>query len=267
MTGTTPLDDMTGTTLAGSVIAITGGTRGLGLALGHALAARGARLALIGRDAAGGETAAQAVGHGARAFPADVTDAADLARAFAAIAATMGAPDALVCAAGVSSGKAPVWENGEAAYRHCFDVNVLGVINALGAAMPAMVARGSGQVVVIGGTYGHKGVAGQGIYAASKWALRGLVRSAALDGAPHGLRVNMVSPGGIDGERLRRLFRESAARNGEEPDAPYNRFVSTTTLGRLVSEADVALAVLHLLGPGGRMITGQDILVDAGTIA
>jgi 3-hydroxybutyrate dehydrogenase len=60
---------------------------------------------------------------------------------------------------------------------------------------------------------------------------RGLVRSAALDGAPHGVRVNMVSPGGIDGERLRRLFRQSAKRNGEAPDAPYNRFVQSTALG------------------------------------
>ncbi|GHC89411.1 SDR family NAD(P)-dependent oxidoreductase [Novosphingobium pokkalii] len=253
-------------TLAGQIIALTGGTRGLGLALAHALVAQGARVALIGRDAATGAAAQASVGTAARAYAADVTDAAALADVFAAIAQDLGPVDALVCAAGVSSGKAPIWENGEAAYRHCFDINVLGVINALGAAMPAMVARGSGQVVVIGGTYGHKGVAGQGIYAASKWAVRGLVRSAALDGAPHGVRVNMVSPGGIDGERLRRLFRQSAERNGEAPDAPYNRFVQSTALGRLVGEDDIARAVLHLLGPGGRMMTGQDIVVDAGTI-
>ncbi|MBC2665191.1 SDR family oxidoreductase [Novosphingobium flavum] len=258
-------DDHNGS-ISGMTIAITGGTRGLGLALAHGLVAAGARVALIGRDAAGGQAAAAAVGGNARAYAADVTDMAALTAAFATIAADMGVPGALVCAAGVSSGKAPIWENGEAAYRHCFDINVLGVINALGAALPGMVARGSGQVVVIGGTYGHKGVAGQGIYAASKWAVRGLVRSAALDAAPHGIRVNMVSPGGIDGERLRRLFRESAARSGEEPDAPYNRFVASTALGRLVSEEDVARAVLHLLGPGGRMMTGQDIVVDSGTI-
>ncbi|WP_082835814.1 SDR family NAD(P)-dependent oxidoreductase [Croceicoccus bisphenolivorans] len=250
----------------GMTIAIIGGTRGLGLALAHILAAKGARLALFGRDLACGEAAAQAVGQGASAYGADVSDAASLSAAFDAMAAEIGVPDAVICAAGVSSGKAPIWEGGEAAYRHCFDINVLGVINAFGSFLPAMVARGSGQIVVIGGTYGHKGVAGQGIYAASKWAVRGLVRSAALDAAPHGIRVNMVSPGGIDGERLRRLFRESAARNGEEPDAPYNRFVATTALGRLVSEEDVALAVLHLLGPGGRMMTGQDIIVDSGTI-
>ncbi|MBN8818523.1 MAG: SDR family oxidoreductase [Sphingomonas sp.] len=262
MTGT----DGQASRLAGQIIALTGGTRGLGLALAHALVAQGARVALIGRDKATGAAAEAAIGDMARAYAADVTDAAGLVATFARIAEDMGPVVALICAAGVSSGKAPIWQDGEAAYRHCFDINVLGVINALGAAMPTMVARGTGQVVVIGGTYGHKGVAGQGIYAASKWAVRGLVRSAALDGAPYGIRVNMVSPGGIDGERLRRLFRQSAERAGEAPDAPYNRFVKSTALGRLVGEDDVAHAVLHLLGPGGRMMTGQDIIVDAGTI-
>lgn len=262
MTGT----DGQASRLAGQIIALTGGTRGLGLALAHALVAQGARVALIGRNKATGAAAQAAIGDMARAYAADVTDAAGLVTTFARIAEDMGPVDALICAAGVSSGKAPIWQDGEAAYRHCFDINVLGVINALGAAMPTMVARGTGQVVVIGGTYGHKGVAGQGIYAASKWAVRGLVRSAALDGAPYGIRVNMVSPGGIDGERLRRLFRQSAERAGEAPDAPYNRFVKSTALGRLVGEDDVAHAVLHLLGPGGRMMTGQDIIVDAGTI-
>ena len=262
MTGT----DGQASRLAGQIIALTGGTRGLGLALAHALVAQGARVALIGRDKATGAAAEAAIGDMARAYAADVTDAAGLVATFARIAEDMGPVVALICAAGVSSGKAPIWQDGEAAYRHCFDINVLGVINALGAAMPTMVARGTGQVVVIGGTYGHKGVAGQGIYAASKWAVRGLVRSAALDGAPYGIRVNMVSPGGIDGERLRRLFRQSAERAGEAPDAPYNRFVKSTALGRLVGEDDKAHAVLHLLGPGGRMMTGQDIIVDAGTI-
>lgn len=252
--------------MSGRLVALTGGTRGLGLELAKALVEAGARVALIGRDAGSAQRAEAQVGPSAKAFCADVTDMSGLQAAFDAIAATMGTPDTLICAAGVSSPKAPVWRDGETAYRHCFDINVLGVINALGAAMPAMVMRGTGQVVVIGGTYGHKGVAGQGIYAASKWALRGLVRSAALDGAPHGIRVNMVSPGGIDGERLRGLFRDSAARNGEPPEAPYERFVASTALGRLVSEEDVALAVLHLLGPGGRMMTGQDILVDSGMI-
>lgn len=252
--------------MRGRLVALTGGTRGLGLHLAQALVKAGARVALIGRDAESAHHAQHQVGEAAHAFSADVTDRSGLQDAFAAIAATMGTPDVLICAAGVSSPRAPVWQDGEEAYRHCFDINVLGVINAMGAAMPAMIAQGSGQVVVIGGTYGHKGVASHGIYAASKWALRGLVRSAALDAAPHGIRVNMVSPGGIDGERLRRLFRESAARKGEAPDAPYERFVAGTALGRLVSEEDVALAVLHLLGPGGRMMTGQDILVDSGMI-
>jgi NAD(P)-dependent dehydrogenase (short-subunit alcohol dehydrogenase family) len=187
-------------------------------------------------------------------------------RACAETKATLGPVDMLVCTAGVGAPRQPIWQADATAYRRCFDINVLGVINAMAAAMPDMIARRSGQVIVIGGTYGHKGVADFAVYSASKWALRGLVRSAALDAASHGVRVNMVSPGGVDGERLRGAFADSARSRGEAADAPLARFTASTALGRLVSEADIAAAMLHLLGPGGRMMTGQDIIVDAGTI-
>lgn len=245
---------------------VTGGTRGLGFALATALAGAGAKVAMLGRN---GETAARAaawLGEPTIGLSADVADAAAVASAAAAAEAALGSIDMLVCAAGIGSPKAPIWEADTAAYRACFDTNVLGVVNALGAVMPGMIGRRRGRVVVIGGSYGHKGVAGFGLYAASKWALRGIVRSAALDAAPYGVTVNMVSPGGIDGERLRRLFRETAARNGEAADAPLARFAASTALGRLVEEEDVAAAMLHLLGPGGRMMTGQDMIVDSGTI-
>lgn len=76
----------------------------------------------------------------------------------------------------------------------------------------------------------------------------------------------MISPGGVEGERIHRLFRETAQRNGEPEDAPLKRFLSGTALGRLVTEDDIAAALFHLVGPAGRMITGQDIVVDSGTV-
>ncbi|HEY0316333.1 MAG TPA: SDR family oxidoreductase [Sphingomonas sp.] len=255
-----------GPDLNGKVALVTGGTRGLGLALARSLIEAGARVALIGRDAGTGAHAVAALGENAIALAADVADEQAVKRACADAAAAFGQIDMLVCTAGVGAPRQPVWEAETDAYRQCFDVNVLGVLNAMAAAMPSMIARRAGQVVVIGGTYGHKGVADFAVYAASKWALRGLVRSAALDAAPHGVRVNMVSPGGVDGERLRRNFAESARSRGEPADAPLKRFTASTALGRLVSETDIAAAMLHLLGPGGRMMTGQDIIVDAGTI-
>ncbi|WP_260928919.1 SDR family NAD(P)-dependent oxidoreductase [Novosphingobium sp. 9] len=265
--GNSPI--LAGASLAGSHALVTGGTRGLGLGLARALAQAGAAVSLVGRDGATGAAAAEALaaeGLTVRSYAADVADAAGLKAAVEAAEAASGPVEMLVCTAGVGAPRRPVWEATAEDYRGCFDINVLGVVNAMAAAMPGMVARGSGRVVAIGGTYGHKGVAGFSLYAASKWALRGLVKSAALDGAPHGVRVNMISPGGVEGERIHRLFRESAARNGEPEGAPLERFLATTALGRLVTEEDIAAALLHLVGPSGRMITGQDIVVDSGTV-
>lgn len=255
-----PTADFTGTTAI-----VTGGTRGLGLGLARALGRKGANVVLVGRNGATGLAAAsELAGQGLRAtaVAADVADAAGLHDALA----HLGPVDLLVCAAGVGAPRRPIWEATAEDYRNCFDINVLGVVNAMAAVMPGMIARGTGRVVAVGGTYGHKGMAGFALYAASKWALRGLVKSAALDAAPHGVLVNMISPGGVEGERIHRMFRETALRNGEPEDAPLKRFLASTTLGRLVTEEDVAAALFHLAGPAGRMITGQDILVDAGTV-
>ncbi|MCW2399399.1 MULTISPECIES: SDR family NAD(P)-dependent oxidoreductase [unclassified Sphingobium] len=251
--------------LTGKTALVTGGTRGLGLGLARALGRQGAKLVLVGRDPDTGAKAVAALaaeGIDAQAVAADVSDGAGLRDAVA----PLGAIDLLVCVAGVGVPRRPVWEATPEDYRACFDINVLGVMNAMAAVMPSMVERGEGRVVAIGGTYGHKGNAGFAIYSASKWALRGLVKSAALDAAPYGVRVNLISPGGVEGERLSRMFRESAQRNGEPEDAPLKRFLATTVLGRLVTEEDVAAALFHLVGPAGNMITGQDIVVDAGTV-
>jgi len=251
--------------LTGKTALVTGGTRGLGLGLACALGRKGAQVILVGRNATTGQEAVSllaAEGIQARAVAADVSDGPALRDAVA----PLGPIDLLVCVAGVGAPRRPVWEATPEDYHACFDINVLGVVNAMAAVMPGMVARGEGRVVAIGGTYGHKGMAGFSLYAASKWALRGLVKSAALDAAPHGVRVNLISPGGVEGERIHRLFRESALRNGEPEDAPLKRFLATTALGRLVTEEDVAAALFHLVGPAGSMITGQDIVVDAGTV-
>lgn len=249
----------------GKTAIVTGGTRGLGFGLARALGRKGATIILVGRDGATGLAAASELagqGISATSVAADVADARELHDAVA----HLGPIDLLVCAAGVGAPRRPIWEATSDDYRNCFDINVLGVVNAMAAVMPGMVARGEGRVVAVGGTYGHKGMAGFALYAGSKWALRGIVKSAALDAAPYGVRVNMISPGGVDGERIHRMFRETALRNGEPDDAPLKRFVAGTTLGRLVTEEDVAEALFHLAGPAGRMITGQDILVDAGTV-
>jgi NAD(P)-dependent dehydrogenase (short-subunit alcohol dehydrogenase family) len=255
--------------LEGQTAAVTGATHGLGRDLALALARAGADIVIIGRDPAAGKEAVQAInaaGRHGRFVAADVGDEAAMDAAAVTAIGSFGQIDILVCAAGVGVPRRPLWESGSADFRTCFDVNVLGVMLALRAFLPGMIARRSGRAVVIGGTYGHKGAADHAIYAASKWAIRGLVKSAALEAGPHNVTVNTIAPGGIDGERLRRLFRQSAEARGESEEAVLARFTSGTALGRLVDSDDIAATLLYLLGDGGRNITGQDIIVDSGTI-
>ncbi len=183
--------------LAGQTALVTGATRGLGRELALALAQAGANVAIVGRDAGNGEiTAAQVREAGCEALvlAVDVGDETAMEQAAQAAMAHFGRIDILVCTAGVSGPGVPVWESTKADLDACLAVNVTGVLLAMRAVMPHMIAAGSGRVVVIGGTYGHKGVANAAIYSASKWALRGLVKSAALESARHGITCNVVSP-------------------------------------------------------------------------
>jgi NAD(P)-dependent dehydrogenase (short-subunit alcohol dehydrogenase family) len=255
--------------LAGQVVFATGATKGLGADVARLLAQAGAKLVVVGRDAAAAARVSASIasqGGEAIALTADVTDAQALESAAAQAADHFGRIDRLLCCAGVGSPRQAVWQGSEADYRACFDINVLGVMLAMRAVMPRLIAQREGRVAVIGGTYGHKGVAQAGLYAASKWAVRGLVKSAALEAGPHGVTVNVVAPGGIEGPRLTRLFQASAEREGLPYDTVLQRFTSRSALGRLVTPQDVAHAVIHLFGDGGRLITGQDLVVDAGTL-
>lgn len=255
--------------LKGQVVFATGATKGLGAELALALAREGAHVVIVGRDVQAGEgvaTAVRTTGSEALVLQADVTDGEALAAAARQAKAHFGRVDRLLCTAGVGSPRQPVWQSGVDDYRACFDINVLGVMLSMRAVMPLLIEQGEGRVVVIGGTYGHKGVADAALYAASKWAVRGLVKSAALEAGPHNVTVNVVAPGGIAGPRLKRLFEASAQREGIAYEAVLRRFTAKSALGRLVSGDDVAQAVIHLFSDGGRLITGQDIVVDAGTL-
>lgn len=259
------------TTLSGQTVFLTGAAKGMGRAITLELAAAGADVALAGRDTAACETVAaeaRALGRRATVHPCDVTDEDSVATAIAAAwDAYPGASWSLVNIAGGTgpSGKL-LWEHTMEDVREVFDVNLVGSWLTMKHALPRMIAARSGAIVNIGGTFGHKGVRKAWAYGATKWALRGLTKSAALETGPFGIRVNMVSPGGVDGPRLTRQLGEAAAAEGIPPEDAYARFAVSTALGRMSTDRDVALAVLFLLGPGGRNITGQDLLVDGGTI-
>jgi len=257
-------------TLAGEIALVTGATRGLGRELALALAREGADVAVLGQDRARGQAVAgeiAALGRHSLAVAADVTDEADMALAIAAVADHFGRIDILVCAAGVGAPRQSVLAADAAGFHQVFDVNVLGVLLAAKHVLPGMMERRAGRVIAIGGTYGNKGVPLFALYSASKWALRGLIKSVALEMGPYDICANIVSPGGVDGPRLRAQFNVAAVRDGITPEDVERRFLADTALGRLSSADDIAAAVVFLAGQGARNVTGQEINVDGGSHA
>jgi NAD(P)-dependent dehydrogenase (short-subunit alcohol dehydrogenase family) len=257
--------------LSGQAMFITGAAKGMGRAITLELAQSGADIVCAGRDIAAMDPVAaeiRAMGRDAMVVSCDVSDETSVSAAVAT--AWAGFSPKVWGLVNIAGGTGPsgklLWEHDLAEVYEVFDVNLIGPFLTMKHMLPHMNAMGTGAVDNIGGTFGFKGVRKSSAYGATKWALRGLTKSAALEAGAFGVRVNMVSPGGVDGPRLMRQLGEAAVREGITAEESYARFCTTAALGRMSTDQDVALAVQFLLGPGGRNITGQDILVDGGTI-
>jgi NAD(P)-dependent dehydrogenase (short-subunit alcohol dehydrogenase family) len=258
--------------LSGRTALLTGAGKGIGPAIARKLAAEGADLALIGRDEAALESLAAEIGSFGRRccwFKADLTIAAEIDRAVAeAVAGLAGRLDILVNIAGVRGPiDKPTWQLSEAEFDAVMDVNLKGAFLVIRAALPHMIAHREGRIINIGGTHGHRGRALRAGYSASKWGLRGLTRSVALEAGPFNVTVNSVSPGPIMGERFAQTLEEGAAARGVSPDVVLAERTSETALRRLAEPQDVAEAVLFFASDAARNITGQDLAVDAGALA
>jgi NAD(P)-dependent dehydrogenase (short-subunit alcohol dehydrogenase family) len=223
-------------------VVVTGASRGLGRAIAGSFAADGARVARVAREVAQLE---------GEAFAADVGDP----EAMVAVAERFGVPDALVLAAGIPGPTAPLWEIAPADWDATIRTNLTGVYNACRAFLPGMVERGSGSVVIIGSVTGKRALAGRTPYAAAKTALIGLVRTLAWDAGPYGVRVNLVSPGPVAGQRLDEVL---AAQGPGAREA----FLAASPLARFATPGDVVAAVRFLCSDVA--ITGEDVTVSAG---
>src|SRR5205807_6525701 len=144
------------------------------------------------------------------------------------------------------------------------DVNLKGVFLCCRAVVPTMIEQRDGKIINIAGTSGLRGYRNRVAYSSSKWAVRGLTRTLALELGPHGITVNDVCPNVTHGGRMERIVREKAQALNISPEDVYRDFARQTALGRFVDEVDVAEAVRFLVSEGARNITGHDIPVDAG---
>lgn len=242
--------------LMGKLALVTGGTRGIGLGIVKALRARGCRVALVGSSPERGEAAAAALGGGEdlRGFGCDIGDGEQVAALVEAVRGAMGEVDFLVNNAGLTRDnlfarmKAEEWQR-------VLDVNLGGAYHFCRALARPFMKQWAGRIVNISSVVGQIGNAGQVNYAASKAGLIGLTKSLAKELAPRGVTVNVVAPG----------FIRTDMTDGLADDVKAS-LLASIPLGSLGEVEDVAAAVLFLLGPGGRYITGQVLGVNGGMV-
>jgi 3-oxoacyl-[acyl-carrier protein] reductase len=258
--------------LTGKTCLITGPAKGMGAAISRAFAAEGCKLALAGRDTAAiAPIQAEILAAGGAAFIAgcDLTDPAQCVAAAEQTLAAYGRIDILVNVAG---GAGPIGKSGMQTTPEEFDqivtLNMNGCFHTMRAVLPAMVAQEYGKIVNVGGTFGMRGQAGRVSYSASKWGLRGLTKSFALEVGVHNINVNCVAPGMVEGERFRgKVIPEMAKRLGITEDQAVARYAQNYALKRITTDEDVAQTCLFLASDVSRQITGADLAVDGGWAA
>jgi len=255
--------------LAGKVAVFTGPGKGMGPAIVTAFADEGCAVVLAGRDLAAIEPLAEEVrAKGGRALvvACDVLSPGDADRLAAAAEEAFGRVDILVNIAGGTGpvGK-PAWETTTAEFDQIVQLNMTGCFNTMRAILPGMVARGYGKIVNVGGTFGMRGRAGRMAYSASKWGLRGITKSTAIEAGPFGINVNCVAPGMVDGPRFRtKVMPGYAAAKGISEDEAVAEHASEYATRRISTAEDVANACLFLASDVSRQITGVDLPVDGG---
>ncbi|MEM6382670.1 MAG: SDR family oxidoreductase [Pseudomonadota bacterium] len=255
--------------LDGKVAIITGPAKGMGAAISLGFAREGAHLGLFGRDTAAIEPVAdeaRGMGVDAQIIGCDVTDPAQVQAAVDAVMARHSRVDILVNVAG---GTGPIGKTGAQTTAEEFDqitqLNMRGPFNLIRSVAPIMQAQKAGKIVNVGGTFGMRGRAGRLAYSSSKWGLRGITKSFALELGADNINVNCVAPGMVDGPRFRdKVIPEMAMRLGISQAEAGQKHADDYALRRVSTDEDVAAATLFLASELSRQITGVDLPVDGG---
>jgi NAD(P)-dependent dehydrogenase (short-subunit alcohol dehydrogenase family) len=243
------------------VVLITGALAGIGRSTALAFAREGARLVISGRrDDAGQALLAElrALGAEAEFVRADVRSENEVRDLIDRAVTRFGRLDVAVNNAGTEGTTGPITEQTAESYAATFDTNVLGVLLSMKHELRVMQPQGSGSIVNLSSTVGHRGAPGAAVYTASKHAVEGLTKAAALEAAPFGVRVNAIAPGPVETEMLARFTGTAERKAGLIAGVPFKR------AGKVEEIAD---AIVFVASEKAAFITGQIIDVNGGKTA
>jgi NAD(P)-dependent dehydrogenase (short-subunit alcohol dehydrogenase family) len=252
---------MTTASTQAPVVLVTGALAGIGRATAFALAREGARLVVSGRNQEAGDAlAADLRGLGAEALflRADVRNEAEVRSLVEQTVERFGRLDAAVNNAGTEGTPGPLIEQTAETYAATFDTNVLGVLLSMKHELRVMQAQGAGSIVNVSSAYGKIGAAGASVYVASKHAVEGLTKSAALEFATTGIRVNAVAPGPIQTEMMERFTGGGAGKAWLIEQVPAKRLGSADEVADLIAYVAIGKS---------SYITGQSLSIDGGITA
>ena len=247
--------------LLGKAAVVTGAASGIGRAAVTLFAREGAEVMAIDRDADALEGAVRSLAGKVVPFVADVTEEAQVAAAMARAGVEFGGIDILLPNAGIFGRHAHIQDCPIDAFNRVMEVNVTGVVITIKWAIPHMIRRGGGSIVITSSVGAVVGNPGSVAYAASKHALTGVMKVAAVELAPHKIRVNTVNPGLVDTPMLHAIEADLCP---DDPAQGRARLQDATLLKRYVDPGEVAELMLYLASDAGSFCTGGMYMIDGG---
>lgn len=242
--------------LEGKTAVITGGASGIGLATAKRFLAEGAFVYIFGRRQDALDAALDELGTNARAIRGDITNLADLDNLFETVKTEKGSVDILFANAGIGEFSS-LGEISPDHYAQTFEINVKGTLFTVQKALPLLEPGSS--IILTGSTVGVTGTPAMSVYSASKAAVRNFARSWALDLKGTGVRVNVLSPGATETQKLKDIF----ATTGVE-DEIVAGFIEKTPLGRIGDPSETAAVAAFLASDDSSFMTGSEVFVDGG---
>ena len=259
------IDDAT--FLRGRTAMVTGGATGIGRAITIALAQAGANVAVGSRKASLSAFADVSAGLAGRivALPLDVTSSAAVATFYGAVRSEFGQVDILVNSAGVMPDHL-ITEHPDELWEQTINVNLNGVYRMCKATLPDLMAQGWGRIINVASTAASVSAPGFGAYSASKAGVLGLTRAVALEGAPHGVTCNAISPGWVETEMAIAAIKRYAAAEGRDFDEYIGAIKQSNPQKRMIQPAEIGALTLYLCRDDALAMTMQDLIFAAGSL-